>query len=521
MGSMRSRSAWRSSLPLVGLASTFAALQLATAWVEPYGLFHDELYYWAGARRLELGYVDHPPLAPWLLAGTTSLLGDGRLAFRLVPALCGAGTLLLTGLMARRLGAGSFGRLLAGSCVAVMPVTLVLFSFYSVNALEILLWTAATYLLVELLRTRDERLWLGVGAVGGVALLDKHTFALLAAGIAVGIAATPLRGRLRSRWPWYGAGVALLLALPNVVWNARHDWPSLAFYRSRPAADLPASALEALEIQILGSNPVNLLVWLPGLFFLLFSRRARPHRPLAIAFLTLFLVSLLSNQRRADRIAGVYPVVLAAGAAWWDRWKGRGHHGVRFALIGLVLAGGALALPATLPILSPRAAADYLDAIDAPEIETADVGRALPLHLEGRLWAERFAEGVAEAWEALPSVDRGRAVVLAPHWVFASAVEYYARDRGLPAVVAPHNAYWFWRGEAAGHDAVLAVAIPADVLSRYFAEAREVRVLRCESCGRLGPDLPVVLARGPVRPLEVLLAEWRWFSIEPTPHLTR
>ncbi len=521
---MRRRPTLSSHSPslLVGVALAAIALELATAWAPPYGLFHDELYYWAGAKRLGLGYVDHPPLAPWVLAACTALLGDGRLAFRLLPALCFGATVLLAGRMAQRLGAGSFGQTLAGLSVAVMPVCLVMFSFYSVNALEILLWTATSFLLVELLRTGNERLWLGIGAIAGIGLLDKHTFALLGAGIAVGVLATPLRAQLRSRWLWLGGAVALLLALPNLLWNAQHDWPSLAFYRSRPAVDLPATLPEALELQILGANPANLLVWLPGFLFLLLSRRVRPYRPLGIAFATLFVVILLSGQRRGDRIAGIYPVVLAAGAAFWDQWRGRGYAGVRIALVGVLLACGALVVPAALPILSPRAVGEYYEALgEKPEIETSDVGQAIPLFLAGRLDWERFADQVAGAWEALPPENRERAVMLAPHWVFASVLEYYGRDREFPPVVAPHNAYWFWREEAAGRDVVLAVAIPPDVLARYFAETRELGVFRCVYCTGYRPDLPIVLATGPIRPLEALLTEWRHFSIEASPHLRR
>jgi hypothetical protein len=473
---------------LFGLAVFFAVLQLATAWIEPYGLFHDELYYWAGSRRLGLGYVDHPPLSVWVLAGATALLGDGPLGFRLVPSLCCVGTVLLTGHIARRLGAGTFGRLLAGLCVALMPFTLVLFSFYSVNALEILLWTAATCVLVELVRTGDERLWLGIGAIAGLGLLNKHTFALLAAGMAVGVVATPLRAQLRSRWLWVGAAVALTLAMPNLAWNAWNDWPSLAFYRSRPAADLPATVLEALELQILGANPANLLVWVPGVVFLLFSK-----------------------------------VVLAAGATFWDQWRGRWHTSVRIALTGGLLAFGSLVVPATLPILPPQAVAEYFEAIgEKPEIEISDVGQGIPLYFAGRLWAERFADEVVKAWDVLPPGEQKRAVVLAPHWVFASAVEYYGRDRQLGPVgpvVAPHNAYWFWRDDAAGRDVVLAVAIPPEVLARYFAETREVGEFRCEYCATFGPGLPIVVASRPLRPLEDLLSEWRHFSIESSPQL--
>ena len=508
-------------LLLFALAVAFAAVELGTAWIEPYGLFHDELYYWACSERLGLGYVDHPPLAPWVLAGSIALLGAGRLGFGLVPALCGAGTLLQTGLMARRLGAGRFGQLLAGLCVAVAPFNLVFFSFYSVNALEIFLWTAACFLVVELIRTGDERLWLGIGLVAGIAVLNKHTFALLAFGLAVGVVATPLRTQLRSRWLWLGGAAFLLLALPNLYWNLEHGWPSAAFYGSVGAdKNVPTSFVEALFLQIAGTNPAAVLLWVPGLLFLLFSRAARPYRPLGLAFLALLVVMLLSGLRRGDRIAGAYPIVLAAGATFWDQWRGRWRTGVRWALPVLLLAFGVLLLPASLPVLPPQTVADYFEALgEEPHMEQSDVGHNIPVYLLGRLEWERVADDVVAAWETLPPEDRARAVVLAPHWVWASVIEFYGRGRGLPPVVSPHNAYYFWRHDAAGRDVVLSLHIESDVLARYFAETRRVGTFRCDQCANWRPDMPISVSYGPSKPIEDLLSDWRYFGLSPSPKL--
>jgi 4-amino-4-deoxy-L-arabinose transferase-like glycosyltransferase len=510
-----------SVMPLVGLALAAAALQLGSGWIEPYGLFHDETYYWACSRRPGLGYVDHPPLAPWILAAGTAVLGNGRLVFELVPALCAAATVLLTGMMARRLGAGLFGELLAAFAAAVMPSMLVLFSFYSVNAFELFFWTATTFLMVELIRTGEERLWPALGVLAGFALLNKHTFVLLWFGLAVGILATPLRAQLRSRRLWIGGALALLLALPNLYWNYAHGWPSLAFYSNRPAADLPATVVQALALQFAAANPAAVLLWLPGALYLLFSRRVRPYRPFGIAFATVFVVILLSGQRRADRIAGIYPVVLAAGATFWDQWRGRGHRAVRWALAIVLLFFGALVLPAALPLLPPQAVAAYFENVlqEKPEIETGDVGQAIPLYLLGRLEWERFAGELFDTLEGLPAQDRERVAVLAPHWVFASVIEYYGRDRDLPPVASPHNAYWFWRQDAAGRDLVVAVGVESAVLSRYFTETRLLHVFRCQHCAIFRPDMPFTLAGPPVRPLAALLSEWRFFGIEGVPAL--
>jgi hypothetical protein len=98
-------------------------------------------------------------------------------------------------------------------------------------------------------------------------------------------------------------------------------------------------------------------------------------------------------------------------------------------------------------------------------------------------------------------------------------IEYYGRRRDLPPVVSPHNAYWFWRADAAGRDVVVSVAVEPEVLSRYFGETRQLGVFRCQYCTIFRPDMRIQVSKRPVRPLVDLLTEWRSFNILPAPAL--
>src|SRR5438132_14381325 len=69
-----------------------------------YGYFRDELYYLACGRHLDFGYVDQPPLSILLLRLSQMFLGDSLFAIRFLPAIAGAATVALTGLIARQLG---------------------------------------------------------------------------------------------------------------------------------------------------------------------------------------------------------------------------------------------------------------------------------------------------------------------------------------------------------------------------------------------------------------------------------
>jgi dolichol-phosphate mannosyltransferase len=51
-------------------------------------LFPEEAYYWLYAKHLDIGYLDHPPMVAWLIAGFTGLFGDQEFAIRFGAFLC-------------------------------------------------------------------------------------------------------------------------------------------------------------------------------------------------------------------------------------------------------------------------------------------------------------------------------------------------------------------------------------------------------------------------------------------------
>ena len=176
-----------------------------------YGYFIDEFYYIACSKRLAFGYVDHPPLSIFFLTLIRSLFGDELFVLRSFPAACAAATVLVTTRTAQRLGANEQGQLLAAVAVIACPIYQGIFSFYSMNAISLLMWSLAFAVLVEIERCRDPKRWLVFGLIAGLALLNKHTFVLMGFGLAVGLLATEARRHFRDRYLWLGLGIAIVL----------------------------------------------------------------------------------------------------------------------------------------------------------------------------------------------------------------------------------------------------------------------------------------------------------------------
>ncbi|MDH3228128.1 MAG: glycosyltransferase family 39 protein, partial [Thermoleophilia bacterium] len=140
--------AWR---VLGGIAFVKLALHLSTNLFAGYGIFRDELYYLACARHLAAGYVDHPPLSIWVLSLTRAVLGESVFAIRLLPAIFGAATVLVIGLLAREMGGGRFAQGLAAAAATVSLIVIGYDVIYSMNALDLLLAALAVYSLVRLI----------------------------------------------------------------------------------------------------------------------------------------------------------------------------------------------------------------------------------------------------------------------------------------------------------------------------------------------------------------------------------
>ena len=173
-------------------------------------LAEDEAYYWVWSRHLAAGYFDHPPAIAFIIRAGTLLLGDTERGVRLCAAVLGVLTALAVAPMAR-------DRWLAVAMLSTMP----LFALGGLLATPDIPLMAAWAL--GLLAASQER-WALVGLAAGLAMLSKYTGVLLLPLIVLSHPSA-----LRTRGPWLAAGLALLVYMPNVIWNLQHDLVSWRF----------------------------------------------------------------------------------------------------------------------------------------------------------------------------------------------------------------------------------------------------------------------------------------------------
>ena len=423
-----------------------------------YGFHGDEMYYVVAGQHPAFGYVDQPPLTPLLSAASVALLGVSPTAVRVLPALEMALVVVLAALIARDFGGSRRAQVLAA-------VTAALSGYLGAGHLDtttepdLLVWAIVGWLLVKLLDGGDRRLWLAVGVTAGIGLENKDTLLFLAAGLAVGLVLSRRWDVLRSPWPWAALLIAVLLWVPNLIWQATNGWPQLTM-ASRIAGYAGDNRAQVVPLLWLFTGPLLFPVSVAGLVWLLRSKAAAPWRAIGLAA-PVALVLVVVTGGKAYYAIGTTPLLMAAGAILLDRWLARGHP--RLKVTGFAVAAtlsGLLIAVLTLPILPVAAYAKTSLPASVPDVAN-QVG-----------WPQ-FVATVEQVVAALPPAERAHAVILTNDYREASPLVLLGT--GLPPVFSGHNAYWDWGPPPADRTVVVHVGDwrPAD-WTAFFVGCRDV-----------------------------------------------
>ena len=436
---------YRTELALIGLFSGIALLiHLLTNG--RYGYFRDELYYLACARHLDFGYVDQPPLSILLLRLTEALFGNSLFAIRVLPALAGAATVAITGLIARDLGGRGWAIALAcaGSLCALF--NLAVGSFFSMNAFEPLFWMGIVYLLVRIINGGAPTLWLWFGALLGLGIENKHSTVFFAAGVFVGLLLTPERRHFAQKWIWLGGLLAFAIALPNILWEARHHWATYELLNNiaHSNKNVALSPVQFIAQTINFMNPATLPLWLGGLVWLFGSRAGRRYCAIGIIYVVT-LAEFIILHGKSYYLAPAYPMLFAAGAVAIERVFAVRLTWLKAALLAIILLAGALFAPVIAPILSPAKLVGYMRAIhfEPPRTETSHTAVLPQVFADQFGWPEMVGS-VAHVYHHLRPEDEKRAAVFCQNYGEAGAIDFFGPKLGLPPAISGHQNYFLW-----------------------------------------------------------------------------
>lgn len=458
------------------LAALFAALTFlihfaSSLWGSHlgYGFFRDELYFLVCGHHLAWGYVDMPPLTALQARLAETLFGLSPTGIRIFSFLAGGVTVGLTGLLTWQLGGRRTAQVLAMTAVLAAPVLLGASNYLSMNSFEPCLWMGALLVVLRLADgTASPRAWLLFGLLAGLGIENKDSTVFFLVALLLGLILSPQRRILFSRWCAAGVGVLLLVALPNFLWQWVHHFPTYELLRNIAHSDknikLPPLAFLAEQVNMLLIFSAPL--WIGGLAWLAFARKARPWRFVVVAYLA-FLGMMMAMHAKDYYLAPIYPVLFAAGAVALGGLTRRSWAPIAYTVIlGILLCLGSA--PIMLTILPPAQYVTFIAHIPGTHVKSEKFSSPLPQYLSDRFGWPQMVEGFAERYNALPPEVRAHTAIFCRNYGEASAVNVLGPKYGLPTAISGHQNYFYWGWNGYTGESVLTLGNdPKDYTGSY------------------------------------------------------
>jgi 4-amino-4-deoxy-L-arabinose transferase-like glycosyltransferase len=435
-----------------------------TATNGQYGFHRDELQTLDDARHLDWGFVVYPPIVPLLARFELTLFGTSLVGFRLLAAVAVSAAMVIAGLIAKELAGGRREQVLAAVATGISPVSLAQGAVFQYVSFDYLWCVLVTYFLVRLLKTEDGRWWLAIGAAVGVGMQTKYTMAFFATGLVAGIVLTPARRYLSSPWLWAGVAVSLVIFLPNLIWQAQHQFISLEFLKHIHVRDVGQGRTRGFlrEQFLLCVNPFTIPLVVLGLWFYLVCEEGKRYRALGwtyLATLTLFMVA----RARFYYLAPMYPALIAAGSVLWGRWVKSLRPASSRAAQGVLWAGmlvGAVGFAMIVLPVAPIGSAVWNFASNKHDQFREEIG-----------WTD-LAQTVARVYESLPAEERAHGGILTGNYGESGALNLFGPALGLPRAMAGTNSFWYRGYTEPPPETVIVAGFDLDEAEKLFTSCR-------------------------------------------------
>jgi hypothetical protein len=460
--------------PLLLVVLLKIGLHLTT--INRYGYFIDELYNIDAARHLSYGILEFSSLGPSIYAGWISMFGVSMASIRLLALIPGVITVLMAGLIAGELGGKRFAQFMTSLLVCLGPVWLAFNSFLGCDGFDQAVSAAFLFLIIRILKTGNQKLWIAAGIVAGIAILFKQTLLFYGLALFISLLLTKERKVFLNGYLWVGVLCGILVLTPQIIWEFQHDWPLLEYWSIYAQyRTYHASAPEFIAMQILLYNPFAAPLWIAGCCNFIFSKKMEKYKTLGLLYIFLMPVCFFFHVK-AYASAAIYPVLFAGGFILLEEyfetcWK----KNIRLAYSGLIILTALIILPHGLPVFNVQNQAKYYHLFSFINEKVKFDGFAqmtLPEFMADRIGWEERVKAVADVYNTLSDEEKKKTSIYAGYNGFAGAIDLLGKKYNLPDVICGHASYYLWGYGSQRPQTIITVQVPCESLSSVCDDVR-------------------------------------------------
>ena len=444
-----------------GFILIFVAIKVALNLLamSHFGFQRDELLHLAVGDHLAWGYKEVPPFIALLGRITTVVFGSSVFATRIFSTIFAGLIVWFTGLITVELGGRKFAIALACLAMIFSPAFVASEYLFQPVVFDQLWWVLVVYLLVKYINTSAVKYIYFLGVAIGIGLLTKYTMGFFAVALIIGLLITKQRRLLFNKHILVAAAIALLLFLPNVIWQFQHHLPVITHMDTLRSTQLDYIKPGDFIRQQLMVHGIALFLWLVGFFFLIFSFKLRKYQFLAFAYLVIFIF-LLEMSGKNYYLFGAYPMLFAAGGFGFERWIK--NQAVRALVIIFFTLPNLPLLPILLPVLPLSQTLTFFRTTDKdlPFLSFATTWEDQKKHPTTQDYGDMFGwdeltKKVADTYHSLTPDQQKHAIIWADNYGEAGAIHHFGKLYNLPDVYSLDSSFTLWTPPSLSPDYII------------------------------------------------------------------
>lgn len=406
-----------------------------------YDLHRDTFLYYSISQNLDWGFASVPPFVAFITRVSTFLFGYSAFSLNLFPALIGGVSMIIIALIVKELGGKAFAIFVALLAFLVSPAYLRSNSLLQPVSFDQFFWLLSAYFVVKLINTQKTSYWIWILVVWGLGFMNKYLMAGYAVSFVIAILISPHRKLLFSRHFVIGAIIGFIIVLPNIIWQYIHNWAVLHHMSELSQNQLVNVSKVGFLIDQVMMNFPGLLVWFTGLLVFLFFKNESRFRVLSLASLLVVLLLLVTHGKSYYTL-GAYTLLFAMGGFAIEKYFSTFF---KYFVVVIVILLALPVLPFSLPMLNPKAMADYSKPMSDLTNRWED-GKVHPLpqdYADMTGWKD-LSDIVIKEYNSLPPEIRSDCSIYAENYGQAGAIYYYGRQFNLPRPISFSDNFLIW-----------------------------------------------------------------------------
>lgn len=441
------------------------------------GFQGDELLHIQTGNHLAFGYMEFPPLIAVFAFIQNLFHSHSVFVYHIFAHLASIGIIIFTAKTTLELGGKNKAVFFVLLAIIIAPGFDRSQQLFQPVVFSQFFWVLSFYYLTRFIKLMDKKsLWLlTFSCIFG--LMSKYDATFFIFGLIALLFFSSTRNALIKNKFWWNILVALVCILPNFLWQVANDFPVLQMFGRLYQTQLDEiSRLSNTSGILMDINPiVALLLFLPGIYYMIIAKNKTLIYPLAISIALSFCFLLFQNGKSYY----YFPLaltVLPFGAIFLEQILLKKKKWAIYPVTILMIIGCIL-IPFGMPVYTFNRYLEKIYPFEKNQIEGGKYGVKYDEYYSTEKWKSTMQD-LKSVYDSLPQEEQKNCLIWGKHYGQAGAVDLFRDQYNLPESFSFHGSFYSWTPTGPMPQTIIALSYRVgDFFQSYFGKVTRVRTI--------------------------------------------